>query len=31
MLALIHSGDWLIKLIVVLPILAFRNKKNANQ
>jgi hypothetical protein len=31
MLALIHSGDWLIKLVVVLPILAFRNKQNANQ
>lgn len=31
MLAIIHSGDWLIKLIVVTIILAFRNKKNTNQ
>jgi hypothetical protein len=31
MLAIIHSGDWLIKLIVVILILVFRNKKNTNQ
>ena len=30
-LAIIHSGDWLIKLIVVTIILAFRNKKDSNQ
>ena len=31
MLAIIHLGDWLIKLIVVTIILAFRNKKDINQ
>ena len=31
MLAIIHLGDWLIKLIVVTIILAFRNKKDTNQ
>ena len=30
-LAIIHSGDWLIKLIVVTIILTFRNKKDTNQ
>ena len=31
MFAVIHLGDWLIKLILVTIILAFRNNKDTNQ
>ena len=31
MFAVIHLGDWLIKLILVTIILAFRNNKHTNQ